>query len=197
MRKTVVLLAVVFLMWAGFAGAGKIQAGANGGALTQGIGVHAMGAVPVNGGWQFFSWNGAAPVAVTENPFTFTITAPGGGVLTIVDGGVDGDQFEVTDNAVVLGNTSVPANDGGNGGWNFDVLLTDARFSKGSFALAPGAHTVTLRTIAEATGFTSGAAGLKVDSPVPIPATSYWGLGILAALLAVGGVFVALRMRAH
>lgn len=195
MRKTVVLFAVVFVVWASFAGAGKIQIGANGGALTQGIGVHAMGPVPVNGGWQVFNWNGATPVAVTENPFTFTLATTG--VLTIVDGGVDGDQFEVTDNTVVIGNTSVPVNDGGAGGWNFDNLLTDVRFSKGSFPLAAGAHTVTLRVIAQATGSTAGSAGLRVDAPVPIPATSYWGLGILAALLALGGALVALRMRAH
>ena len=79
-------------------------------------------------------------------PLEFTFTVPGGarGRLTVVDAGFSGDTFRIDAAGRPLGTTSaVPAQTFGAGsadaGTDFDAALADARFSRATFDLDPGA----------------------------------------------------------
>jgi hypothetical protein len=132
--------------------------------------------ITVGGGWQSFSWSGGPGVFDFEGAFTFNDGSPTG--LKVTDAFIDGDQFEVYDGVLLIGTTSVPANDGADIGGNPDGAFADARWSSGKFFLAPGPHSITLKTIAIATGYPGGSAYLRVDT---IPAPGALLLGTLGA----------------
>ena len=190
-----VVLVVTVVAFGGTWASAAAEVDANGG--HQGRMVHALGAITVGSGWNTFGWDGAAPAAVNENPFTFTCAGPC--TLQITDAFLDGDQFAVYDNLSLLGNTSTPANNGYQIGARPDLAFYSPLFSQGDFILAAGAHSVTLTTIAEASGSSGGAAYLQVvDGAVQgptnlVPTLSTWGL--ISLLVAVGlvGLFLIVR----
>ena len=159
---------------------------------------HIMGAVTVGSGWQLFFWDATPhPSAVTDNPFTFTLTAPG--YVAVVDAGFDGDQFQVFDGTTLLGDTTVPLDDGQYAG-DATTAWANSAFSRRIFPLSAGAHSINVFVIRSATctDCAAGAGFLRVGldndgfySP-PIPALGLAGLVGLAALLAAGG-FILLR----
>ncbi|HUK12272.1 MAG TPA: hypothetical protein VLW17_03140 [Thermoanaerobaculaceae bacterium] len=166
---------------------------------TNGFGrghVRALTALPP-AGWQAFHWDGTAPTPCLENPFTFNV-GDAGAVLKVTDAFVDGDQFAVYDNLVLLGNTSAATDDGTQDGSNPDAAFVDPKFSHGTFALGPGSHSITITTIAEATcpDCSDGSGFLRLD-PTAIPTTNWIGIAVLIALLAaVGGYFLFRRLHA-
>lgn len=175
---------------------GAAYAATNGPGPQAGMKVKALGAVTVGGGWQGFSWSGAAPVDSTDNPLTFTLANPG--FLTVIDCFVDGDQFQVSDGTTVLGTTSTPANNGQSYG-DPNVCAAFPAWSSGSFPLAAGAHSINIRTIAEATGYPSGSGFVRVDYtqyPLanPIPVLGWVGLGALVLALGAAAIFVLRRV---
>ena len=141
--------------------------------------------VTVGGGWQHFSWENGPGVFNTEGAFTFSSASAT--TLTITDTGVDGDQFSVFDFGLLIGTTSVPANDGfDNESLTYDQCLADSRYSHGYFGLGAGNHSITIETIQVANGFTFGGAGFRVDV-VPEPS-------VLALLsLAAGALLIRRR----
>jgi hypothetical protein len=152
------------------------------------IPVGASAPITVDGGWQSFSWANGPGVFNAEGALTFTSTQAT--KLTVTDAFVDGDRFQVFDNGTSLGLTSVPANDGFNIGQDPDKALTDPRFSSGVFSLAPGAHAITLKTIAVATGDPSGGGSLRVDTVVtPSPSQTPEPAGM--TLMALAGACMA------
>jgi hypothetical protein len=58
-----------------------------------------------------------------------------------------GDQFEVLDSGVSLGNTSFPGKPGVCRGPNRDAGLADPHMSSGSFIVSPGSHSITVNRI--------------------------------------------------
>jgi hypothetical protein len=189
-RPRYVVAAALLLL--ALAGGLALAANLNGPPPSTGMQAHKMYAITVGSGWQGINWNGAAPVDSTDNPFTFTLAQPG--YLSVTDAFIDGDRFEVRDGATLIGTTSVPLNDGHS---QADPNLTfqTGLFSWGQYPLAAGAHAINIRVIAEATGFTSGTAFLRVDyAPFnnTIPMLGLVGLAALAALVAGAG-FVLLR----
>jgi hypothetical protein len=141
--------------------------------------------VPVDGGWQLFSWNGLGSFDM-QGPFTFTSASST--LLTITDIAVDGDQFNLFDNGNLIGTTSVPANDGyRNELLTADACLADPKYSHGFFNLGAGSHSITIETIQLATGFSGGGAFFRVDT-VPEPAT----LSLMAVAV---GIFAIRRRR--
>ncbi len=107
-------------------------------------------------------------------------------LLTIADGGFSGDVFEVRDNVTVLGSTSAATNNYPSSiGLDFDAALLDARYSKGSFLLAPGSHTITGSLLTSAVadfGALNATVGAVMLQAVPEPAqwaTLIAGLGML------------------
>lgn len=185
----------------------------NGTATAQAGGVHLKDAVVANSNWHFFSWSNPAgpPVSVNQNPFTFTCTAPGC-VIDVGDRGNCGDRFHVMDGAVVLGDTSTtPACTAASPDTHSDSDAAWAQpadvFSRGSYWLPAGVHSINLTVIAfgpnfSGSGFyTSGGAALRVRDGVanpaavaPVPTTGQWALVLLAlGLVSVG----AARIRRH
>ena len=165
---------------------------------AQGMTARALGAITVGSGWQVFGWAASPkPSPVTQNPFTFTLTDPG--YVALTDFLVDGDQFRVFDGTTLLGDTSVPLDDG-KFQVNFNLAWADPAFSKRVFLLAPGPHSINVFVIrsASCSGCDTGNAlirvGLKNDGfySSPIPALGLVGLAGLAILVVVAG-FLALR----
>jgi len=129
-------------------------------------------------------------------PLSFEFVVPAGyfGTLTVVDGGFAGDRFTVKDGATTLGVTSAAvSNTDANIGLDFDAALADSAYSRASYTLAAGSHSVSgwLSQSALFEGMplnaTVGALRLEV-SAVPEPSA-------LVMLLAGAGVlaFVARR----
>ena len=115
---------------------------------------------------------------VGDPAWTFVLGA-GGGAITVTDAFLNTDRYEIFDNLVSLGLTSVPSGTGACGD-NPVPCLADPLSSHGIFALGGGAHSITINHLIGSTG----AAYFRVDSAVaavPEPATfGLLGLGVLA-----------------
>ena len=131
--------------------------------------------LPIGGGWQYFSWDNAPGSFNLEGPFTFTSTC--NILLKVTDAYLDGDQFEVYDFGSLIGTTSTPTDSGAQIGSDADAASADARWSSGSFLLATGSHSITMKTIAIPTDHPGGGAYLRADCAVPVP-----GAVVLGAL---------------
>ena len=154
--------------------------------LLTSVAQHAQAAPLVLGGdWQLFSWADGPGVWNTEGPFTFD-TADWTD-LALTDIGADGDQFEVYDGLSVLGATSVPS-DNGVGTVIIPFAFEDPRWSSGAFLLAPGAHSIRIKTIRVNTALPGalpdgvGYLRLNATDAVPTPVPS----GILLAMIGAG-----------
>lgn len=116
----------------------------------------------IDGVWRTFMWSG---VNVFNNEGAYAFSSSNSVLLKITDCYLDGDQFEVFDNGVSLGVTSTPTDDGYNFSGSYDDAFVNSKFSHGSYVLPPGSHSITIKTIACATGYTSGGAGIQF-SPI-------------------------------
>jgi hypothetical protein len=116
--------------------------------------------------------------------FSFSIAAGFQGTLTVVDTGFSGEVFQVSDAGAVLGSTgaAVDGDPQGDITFDFDAAMANPDFSRASFTLGAGQHSVTgitTRFLSDSFGplnATIGGVRLQV-SAVPEPAT-------LASLLA-------------
>jgi hypothetical protein len=180
-------------MLVAFGGSLALAATSNKRPPETGFRAHKMYPITVASGWQPFDWTGAAPVDSTDNPFTFTLAQPG--YLSVTDTFIDGDRFEVRDGTTLIGTTSVPLDDGQSQA-DPNLAFQTGRFSWGQYPLAAGAHSINIRVIQEATGFTDGSGYLRVDyQPFSnaIPMLGFVGLAALVALFA--GIGYALLRR--
>jgi hypothetical protein len=90
------------------------------------------------------------PVAVTSvgPPWTFSDAAS----LFVLDIADTGDQFQAFDNGISLGTTSVVPNPGTDPcGFNIGCAAGNPLYTKRTFALGIGAHSITLNVIQNAT----------------------------------------------
>jgi hypothetical protein len=123
--------------------------------------------ITVGSGWFVFVF-GEVGSPFSNEPFTFSLASAGS--LKVTDAYLSGDQFEILDNAVSLGDTSVPTTTGDQIFADFDMAFTDLRWSSREFSLGPGSHTIT--GITKASPFGSGDAALRVDlKQIPEPAS--------------------------
>jgi hypothetical protein len=112
----------------------------------------------VGSGWASFNFGGVG--SSWDRTFDFTLTAPA--ILKVTDGGLDGDRFNVTDNGVSIGNTSIPVNDGSQIFDNYDGAFADSRWSSQWWVLFPGSHSISGTAILSPQG--SGSyTGVRVD----------------------------------
>jgi len=126
---------------------------------------------------------GVNPVSIAAPDPDWTFTLPINGTLTVVDGAASGDQFNVTDFGVSLGDTSVPTS-GSNCGNDITACLSDSDISKGMFAITAGPHAINGTVIQSAVQGLPGGAFFDV-SEVPAPAALPLfasGLGALGLL---------------
>lgn len=113
----------------------------------------------------------------------WTIATIGPVTLTVLDLFNSVDQFEILDNAAVIGMTSVPV-DGGACGSDITCALADARYSRGEFLLAAGAHSLTGAQLAGIPG--AGVFQLTQVAAVPEPGSL--ALVLLGTVLLAGAV---------
>lgn len=139
----------------------------------------------VDSGWTRFSAGAVGTQIARQFAFTLTQNA----IMTIVDGFLAGDQYEVFSNGTSLGATSLPGTGGTNTGMNFDAAAADGIHSVGQFILGPGSYLISLNVLGRSGTDTRGHLGaIRVDlAQVPAPAA---GLLLLSALGAM-----ALRRR--
>jgi hypothetical protein len=126
------------------------------------------------------------PVAeeTSSPPWTFS----GPATVTSTDLFQRGDQFALFDNAALVGDTSVPVNDGATtcpgGGNNILGCLSDPTYSHGLFTLGAGAHSLTIEDVQNASGTTGGAAVFQVSAVPEVSSVSLLG-SVLVALSAL------------
>jgi hypothetical protein len=99
-------------------------------------------------------------------------------LLTVVDAGFAGDTFSITDNGVALGTTSAAGSNYPTSiGLDFDAALASPLYSKGSFLLAPGSHTITGALLTSAVsefGDIDATVGGVTLQAAPVPEPAQW-----------------------
>lgn len=135
----------------------------------------------VDSGWERFAFGAVG----TTVPRTFDFSLAANAFLTVVDGFLSGDRFEVFANLISLGQTSAPVDGGSSVGLAFDNALTNPDFSSGRFALGPGTYRISfLVTDRSGTDTANHLGAVRVDTaPVPLPAGGALllsGLGVAA-----------------
>jgi hypothetical protein len=129
-------------------------------------------------GWSTFTFDGAG--SSWDDTFTFTITQAS--TLTVTDGYLAGDIFEVFLNGVTLGLTSPTSDTTSQIYGNYDTAAADSRWSTGVWNLLAGTYTVSGFSNTSPHG--SGTAALRLDTtPVPVPAAAWlFASGIVGLL---------------
>jgi hypothetical protein len=115
--------------------------------------------------------NGVDPPSILAPTPAWTITLPTGGELIVTDAFLPGDRFELSNNGVTLGDTSVPTTHGTTCTNDITACLTDSDFSSGIFVLPAGFDTIT--GVALVSPFVSGGAYFEVTQAAqPMPETA-------------------------
>jgi hypothetical protein len=115
----------------------------------------------VGSGWEDFAFGVVG--SSWDRTYDFTLTAPA--ILKVTDIYCMGDRFNVTDNGMSIGNTSVPDNDyptcdpfAATG----DTAFSDSRWSSGWWVLFPGNHSISGTAILSP--YDSGNGVVRVDN---------------------------------
>jgi len=140
----------------------------------------AAGCAPADPGGDFCV-PGSGTQFLNAPPWTF-VAPLGGATLIVTDAFTAGDRFQVFDFGVSIGLTSAPIG-AGSCGSDPVTCLANANISHGVFALAAGAHSLTLTAILAPTG---GGAGYLQAQVAQIPEPSLSAL-LTAGLLALYG----------
>jgi hypothetical protein len=119
---------------------------------------------------------------------TFTIFLTKAATLQVTDAFLAGDRFEVFSNKVSLGLTSNPTSTGDDTDADYDLALSDDRWSSGNWTLAAGNHRIT--GFVQDMPLLRGRGALRV---VDIPAVPL--SGSMPLMLGAGAALGALSLR--
>lgn len=145
---------------------------------------HAV-SIATDGSWSEFDFDGQGSslydLNTLDTEFSFTLTQ--NSLLRVIDAGFSGDRFEIRANGSLLGLTSTPVTQDFSEEPIFDIntLLSDSRFSKGSWNLAAGSYTITglaTHSMGSGLGYMSIAAVPEPESFAMLLA----GLGLIGAI---------------
>jgi hypothetical protein len=130
----------------------------------------------IGGPWQDFIWESL------DDRLEFTFDSESPTSLRVTDLGLPGDQFQVFDNDVLLGTTSlVTPNEDIDPVLDPDATYASPLWSSGEFFLEPGSHLIGIQATGSSRGM--GAGALRVDiAAVPAPGA------ILLTTVGVGAV---------
>ena len=154
--------------------------------------------ITLDGSWLAFQFDagGAAEgcfggCVATTNPLASDALAPpwtfsGPATVTVLDLFLSGDTFELFDNLVSVGLSSLPTDDGDCFN-DIGCALADASYSRLVVDLGPGAHSLTIMNLASASAG-GGAAVFHVAPSVAVPEPA-------SALLLGGGLAAGLAAR--
>ena len=168
--------------------------------ITAMAGTASAGAINLNQ-WYGFLWAGVVesplptrscngncfpPQGVIDAPVDSPWTISGPITLRVLDFGNVGDQFEVFDNAVSVGITSTPGDAAFCGPSDrVEDCWAIPNFSKGTFDVGGGAHSITIFLVTCGSDTCSGGASFVAEpAVVPLPPT-VWLLG--TGLAGLGG----------
>jgi hypothetical protein len=144
-------------------------------------------AVTLNIDAGFNRFNFGAVGTFANRVFTFTLT--GFANLTVVDGYVSGERFEIFSNGISRGLTSSGVDGAAKVSNRYSQALLDPNFSSRSFRFGPGTYSISILVNHRAATEFRPLAGIRLDTaPVPVPAA---GLMLFTAL----GAAAALRRR--
>lgn len=141
------------------------------------------------GQWYTFSFGNTGSLAqsgIGSTPAApWQFTAAGDVRVRITDGQATGDAFSLFDDGTLVGSTTLMPTGGGGCSSNVQTCWDNPNLSHGEFALAAGAHSLTIR--ADRSAYGGGLGYFRVDavaapvSTVPEPATmGLMGLGLVA-----------------
>lgn len=143
-----------------------------------------------SGAFTYFDFGGVGSGA-DQQPFTFASDTPF--YVTVVDGFIAGDEFQLFAGSTLIGaTTAVPLNEGIRCETGA-ACLEDSGFSRGTFFLSAGSYEFNILTVASPFGSGGAFIGANVSetlagtpaSVVPEPGT--WAL-LGTGLLALGGI---------
>lgn len=137
---------------------------------------------PLESGAGFGDGTNPATIDAPGAPWEFTLLTSG--TLFVLDLFLSVDQFEIFDAGGPLGLTSAPT-PGGQCDSDITCAIGDLSYSRGSFALAPGAYSITGR---QTLGQGGSGAFIVETAPIPIPAAGVLMIGAM-------GLLGALRLR--
>lgn len=160
MRRGIILLMVVGMALLVLVGSAAANA-RNGGGQRRPYGPAPRPAV--GSGWTAFDFVGEGS---TVGPFTFSSATPT--TLKVTDAFCAGDRFRIYDNGVLVGDTSVPTLTSCDfPGFTDDPDTANASpsYSHATFALPPGAHSITVQVLVGPWG--DGRAYIRIDGLTP------------------------------
>lgn len=122
------------------------------------------GSVTVDGNWRHFTWSGGPGTWNDGGPFTYVSAA--WTQLTLTDVAYSGDRFEVYNNGLLIGTTSVPTSNPRYSATCFDYCSENDHWSSGVYVLAPGSQSLTFKTIQCAQEYIDGNAYFRIETTV-------------------------------
>jgi hypothetical protein len=134
--------------------------------------------------------SGTNPASINADDPNWTFDLLTAGSITFVDAFLSGDQFQITDNGLVIGSTSAPTN-GDTCGADITACLSNPNLSSGTFALGAGSHSINGSVLVNAPQTTGGGGFFRINGIAAVPEASTWAM----MLLGFGGIGVTMRRR--